>query len=357
MSTPARGELVRILVSIVCLSLLIATSLWVLKPFLPATIWAIMLVVATWPLFEGIEARLGGRRWLAIVSMLLGMLLLLVIPMWLAIDTILDHSAEIAGLPKKLAEGGFPPPPEWVGKIPVVGTNAKNQWVQFSNHPSALVDKVAPYISEASRWLAGKAGGVGGALLQFLLMVLISGVLYAQGEFASKKVFQFGHRLSGQHGENIFTLAGQAIRAVAVGVGVTALIQTVLAGIGLAVAGVPFASLLSALVLILCIAQIGAMPILLPAAGWMYWSGQTGWAIALIIWALVVGSLDNILRPILIKKGADLPMLLIFVGVIGGMLSMGLIGIFIGPVVLAVTYTLFNAWISETPQNQTLPNP
>jgi predicted PurR-regulated permease PerM len=142
-------------------------------------------------------------------------------------------------------------------------------------------------------------------------------------------------------------LAAQAIRGVALGVGVTAIVQTVLGGLGLAAAGVPFASLLSAVMLILCIAQIGPMPILLPAVGWMFWTGDTGWATVLLVWSVIVGSLDSFLRPMLIKRGADLPLLLIFAGVIGGMLSFGLVGIFVGPVVLAVTYTLTLAWIED----------
>jgi predicted PurR-regulated permease PerM len=134
---------------------------------------------------------------------------------------------------------------------------------------------------------------------------------------------------------------------VALGVGVTAIVQTALAGIGLAVVGVPFAALLSALILMFCIAQIGPMLVLLPAVGWMYWQGDHGWATFLLVWSLVVGTLDNFLRPMLIKRGADLPLLLIFSGVIGGMLSFGLIGIFLGPVALAVTYTLLLAWIDD----------
>jgi predicted PurR-regulated permease PerM len=128
---------------------------------------------------------------------------------------------------------------------------------------------------------------------------------------------------------------------------VTAIVQTTLGGIGLAVAGVPFAGLLSALMLMFCIAQIGPGIILFAAVGWMYWTGDTTWATGLLVWSVFVTTLDNFLRPFLIKQGADLPLLLIFAGVIGGMLGFGLIGIFIGPVVLAVTYTLLQAWIAD----------
>jgi len=145
-------------------------------------------------------------------------------------------------------------------------------------------------------------------------------------------------------------LAAQAIRGVALGVVVTALVQSVLGGIGLAVAGVPYAIVLTVLMFILSVAQIGAVPVLVPAVIWLYWNGSTGWGTFLLIVTIVVGTLDNFLRPILIKKGANLPLLLVFTGVVGGLVSFGMVGIFIGPVVLAVMYTLLLAWINDQPQ-------
>jgi len=130
-------------------------------------------------------------------------------------------------------------------------------------------------------------------------------------------------------------------------VGITALVQSVLGGIGLAVAGVPVAGLLTAVMFMLCIAQIGPMPVLLLAVGWVFWSGDTGTGIALAIWSLLVGTMDNFLRPVLIRMGADLPLLLIFAGVIGGLFAFGLVGIFVGPVILAVAYTLLVAWVAD----------
>ncbi|HEX6018971.1 MAG TPA: AI-2E family transporter, partial [Burkholderiaceae bacterium] len=157
----------------------------------------------------------------------------------------------------------------------------------------------------------------------------------------------FGRRLAGDNGERVVLLAGASIRAVAIGVVGTALTQTVLAGIGLAVAGVPFAGFLTALVLLFCIAQIGPMIVLIPAVIWVFWSGETGWGVALLVWSLIVGTLDNFLRPYLIRKGADLPLLLIFAGVIGGLIWLGIIGLFVGPVMLAVAYTLLSQWLKE----------
>jgi predicted PurR-regulated permease PerM len=158
---------------------------------------------------------------------------------------------------------------------------------------------------------------------------------------------RFGARLAGEQGEQAIRLAGQAIYGVALGVVLTALVHAVLAGIGLAIVGVPFAVMLTALMFFLGIVEIGPGPVLLSAVGWLYWTGDTTWGTVLLVWTLLVSPVDNILRPILIKKGADLPLLLIIAGVIGGMLAFGLIGIFVGPVILAVAYTLFTAWINQ----------
>ena len=346
--TDIRRDLARNTLAILCILGLIGLSLWVLRPFLAASVWAAMLVVATWPLFRGLEERLGGRRGVAVALMTLAMLLLLVLPLWLAIDTMLDHADQLAAAGKSVAAHGLPPPPAWVGALPLVGERIATAWNQLAAGGTAGVfAKAMPYATDAGKWLLAQVGGLGGMLIQFLLVVTISAIFYSGGESGARMARRFGRRLAGERGENSIILAGQAIRGVALGVGVTAIVQTALGGIGLAVAGVPLASLLSALMLMLCIAQIGPMLVLLPAAGWLFWTEATGWASFLLVWSLVVGSLDNFLRPMLIKRGADLPLLLIFAGVIGGMLGFGLIGIFVGPVVLAVTYTLMLAWIED----------
>ena len=341
-------DLTRTTLAILCILLLISTSLWILRPFLAAAVWSAMIVVATWPLLKSIEQRVGGRRSLAVACMTLALLLLLLIPLWLAISTIADHAEDISTLAMKLVTSGLPHPPDWVAAMPLVGGKVAALWTQLADSGTqGLMAKAAPYAAQSGKWLIGQAGGLGFMLIQFFLIVALSAVFYASGEAGAASVLRFGRRLAGERGENAIVLAGQAIRGVALGVGVTAIVQTVLGGIGLAIAGVPFASLLSAVMLMLCIAQAGPGLILFPAVGWMFWMGDTGWGFFLLVWSLIVTTLDNFLRPMLIRKGADLPLLLIFAGVIGGMLGFGLVGIFIGPVVLAVTYTLFEAWIDD----------
>jgi predicted PurR-regulated permease PerM len=198
-----------------------------------------------------------------------------------------------------------------------------------------------------AKWATSKFGSIGLLFVQFLLTVIIAAVMYAGGETAATAVKRFVRRLAGPRGESTVELAGQAIRGVALGVGVTAVVQSALGGIGLAVVGIPFAGLLTALMFMLCIAQLGPGLVLLPGVIWIYWSGDTGWGTFLLIWSLIVVTLDNFLRPMLIKLGADLPLLLIFAGVIGGLFAFGLVGIFVGPVMLAVSYKLLGEWISD----------
>ena len=341
-------DLARITLSVLFIGLMIVASLWVLQLFIAATVWATMVVVATWPMMLAVEARLGGRRWLAVAVMTTAMLLVLVVPLVVAVATIVDNADDIAGWAKAALGAGVPAPPGWVEGIPVVGSKIAGEWRQLAaTPPEDLAAQAAPYARKTVEWFAGKVGSFGILLLHFLLTVVITAILYASGETAAKGVRRFARRLAGEGGEGSVVLAGQAIRAVALGVVVTAIVQSTAAGIGLAVSGIPYVAVLTAIIFMLCIAQLGPILVLAPAAGWLYWSGDPVWGTVLLVWTVIVGVLDNVLRPILIKRGADLPLLLIFAGVIGGLVSLGIIGLFVGPVVLAVTYRLLESWVAD----------
>jgi predicted PurR-regulated permease PerM len=187
-------------------------------------------------------------------------------------------------------------------------------------------------------------------MVHFLLTVIIAAILYAQGEVVEKGVVSFAGRLAGSQGEAVAVLAAKAVRGVVLGVVLTALIQAAVGGIGLLVTGVPAAALLTAVMFMLSLAQLGPFLVLIPAIIWLYWSGQPVWGTVLIVFTVVAGTLDNVVRPFLIRRGADLPLLLIFSGVIGGLVAFGVIGLFIGPVLLAVTYTLLKAWVTGSVQ-------
>jgi predicted PurR-regulated permease PerM len=211
-----------------------------------------------------------------------------------------------------------------------------------------LAVKITPYAGVITSWFVANVGSIGALFLQFLLTVIAAAVLYGYGEDAADWALRFGARIGGERGEAAVRLSGQAIRSVARGVVVTAIVQTAVGGIGLWIAGVPFATLLTAFMFLLAVAQVGAALVLAGATVWLYWTGSVGWGTFLLVVTIVAGALDNVLRPILIKQGAaDLPLLLIFIGVIGGLITFGLIGIFVGPLVLAVTYTLLRAWLHD----------
>jgi predicted PurR-regulated permease PerM len=347
---PGGRDLTRLTFGVLFIGLLLGVSLWVLRPFLGPAIWATMVVVATWPLMLRVQAAVGGRRWLAVTVMTLLLLLLFVVPLVLAIVTIVGNADRLIDWARLAAAWRLPEAaPEWLRTLPMVGGLIDGLWAQLTALGLRdLLPRVSPYAGDLTRWFVAEVGNVGVLLLQFLLTVLIAAVMYAQGEEAARQVRLFAHRLGGERGDGAVVLAGGAIRGVALGVGGTALVQAVLGGLGLAIAGVPAATLLTALMFMLCIAQIGPMPVLLGAAAWAWWGeGSAGWAIALVVWALVVGTIDNVVRPVLIKLGADLPLILIFSGVIGGLFAFGLVGIFVGPVVLAVGYTLLESWMHE----------
>ena len=344
-----RSDLTRITFAVLALALLIGTSLWVLRPFLGPTIWATMVVVATWPLMLRLQRWLGGRRWLAVMVMSLLLLLLFVVPLTLAIFTIVQNADQIVNWAKLAATYRVSPiPPDWLAGVPMVGPKLVPLWEQaVTSGLDGLLQRLTPYAGNLTRWFVGEVGNAGFLLLQFLVTLVIAAILYAGGEHAAERVCRFAQRLAGERGASTVRLAGNAIRGVALGVGVTAAVQSVLGGVALAIVDVPFAGLLSALMFMLCIAQLGPAPVLVPAVIWVFYGGQVGWGIFLLVCTVVITLLDNVLRPALIRMGADLPLLLIFAGVIGGLLAFGLVGIFVGPVVLAVAYMLLESWMDE----------
>ena len=343
-----RRDLTRTTLAVLFMVGLIAACFWILRPFLPALIWSTMIVVATWSLMLSVQARLWQRRWLAVIVMSSALVLAFVIPFTLAIATLVENAGEIAGWVRSISRAQLPELPQWVASLPVAGPKIGALWAEVAlTGPEAVTSRIEPYARGMAAWFVAEVGSFGIVALQFLLTLIISAIFYAHGENIATGVRLFFRRIAGNRGEEVVQLAGQAIRGVAFGVVVTALVQSVFGGIGLAVVGTPFVGLLTALMFVLAVAQIGAAPVLFCVVAWMYWEGDTGWATGLLVWTLIVSSLDNILRPYLIKRGGQLPLLLVFAGVIGGLVAFGLVGIFVGPLVLAVAYRLLEAWVSD----------
>jgi predicted PurR-regulated permease PerM len=345
---PPQDDLARITLAVLAILLLIGGSLLVLQPFIAPSLWASTLVVATWPLLTGIEARLGGRRAPAVAVMTVTLVVVLFVPIGLAVATVLRQTDRMTALLHELPHLQLPPLPAWVAALPLVGPRADARWQELAAlSPDELGARLAPYLRTAIEWFAVKAGGVAGTIVQLLVTVVISVVLFSRGEDAALGVRRFFRRLAGERGDALVVLAGRAVRAVALGIVVTAGVQTALAGLGLVVARVPFASVFTAVVLVLCIAQLGPLLALLPPVIWLYSTGAPVRGTFLLVVMIFAQAIDNVLRPVLIRRGAGLSLLLIFPGVVGGLLWLGVIGLFVGPVTLAVTWSLLQDWVAS----------
>ena len=343
---PGPRDLPRIVMGVAFILLMGGASLYILQPFLPAVIWAAMIAVATWPILRMLQARLGGSRALAATTMMLLLLVIIIAPLVALITSIVSQAERLAQLRDVTIT--LPGPPSWVASIPFIGTKAAAEWAAIAaGGPESIAGRLTPYMSEIGAWLLAQLGGLGGMVIHLFLTFIFCGVFYAAGETGAQGARRFFRRLHGARGDEVVVLAGASIRAVALGIVVTAVVQTVLGGLGLLVAGVPYVAVLSALMLVCCIAQIGPGLVMFGSVIWLWYVGEHGWSIGLLVWSLPVVMLDNVLRPILIKRGADLPLMLIMIGVIGGLLAFGIVGLFVGPVVLAVAYTLMSAWIDE----------
>ena len=340
-------DVTRTTLAVLFIAILIASCFWIMKPFLSALIWASMIVIATWPLMMSIQQKLGNKRWPAVVAMTLLLLLILIAPLTLAVTTLIDKAQELATNSQLLTELRIPPPADWVQKIPQVGPRIAAKWQEYSQlDQSQLVQRLVPHSQKIFSWFLTQAGSVGMMVVHCLLTVLISAILYANGEVTADGIRRFVRRIAGKPGEDAAILAAMAIRGVAIGIVGTALLQTFLGWAGLFIAGVPALVILTAVLFLLCVAQIGPALVLIPATIWLFSQNQAGMGIFMLVWSVIVCTIDNFIRPILIRKGADMPLLLIFAGVIGGLLSFGIIGLFIGPVMLAVTYTLLKEWVA-----------
>jgi len=340
-------DITRTTLAVVFIGILMAASIWILRPFLASIVWATIIVVTTWPILIKIENRLFGRRGLAVAAMTSAIMLIVFIPLALAFLIILSDVEGIALRMKPLAALTVSPPPEWVNRIPLAGGALSAKWRELAAlTPEERSAMATPYVRTAMHWFLTQAGSVAAMILQFLLTVIISAVIYAGGEKGAAGILAFARRLAGQRGEEVTVLAGKAIRGVALGIVLTAVIQTAICGAGMVILGVPAALLLTAVVFILCLAQLGPVLILVPSVIWLYWKGDPFSGTVLLVFLIIAFVAEQLIRPILIKKGADLPLIMIFAGVIGGLIAFGIIGLFIGPVVLAVTYTLLKAWVS-----------
>lgn len=337
-------EIIQLVVRLGLLALLIVWTLVLIRPFVPILAWSIVLAVALNPVFQHLARMLGGRPKLAAVIITLISLAIVIGPAtWLGLGAV-DGVKDLAG---QLTAGEvvLPSPPQSIKAWPVIGPKLFDLWDQASTNLSSLLRQVVPFLKPLAATLLGLAGNAGMGTIKFLLSVAIAGVLFPYGPQLVAAGRSFLQRIVPDQSEHFLELAGATIRAVAQGVIGVAIIQSLLAGIGFKLAGISIAGLLAFLVLLLSIVQIGGTIVMLPVIIWIWTDKDFATALALTVFLVIVGLLDNILKPLVMGRGLTTPALVILIGVIGGTLAHGIIGLFIGPIILSVAWQLMVAWI------------
>jgi predicted PurR-regulated permease PerM len=344
----SNDEILLLAIRIVCLGFLGYWSLILIRPFLTIIVWSIIVAVALYPIFDWLSAKLYGHRGVAAAAItILSLLVMLGPATWLA----LSLAETVRSLLARLGDGTltFPPPSEAVKAWPLIGEKIYESWLLASTNLRALVVEAAPHLKPLGSSLLNAAGSMGINLLKFIIAVVISGFLFIPGPSLIHSIKNVLGRVAAARGEEFVDLAGATIRNVSRGIIGIAILQALLAGIGLLLAGVPAAGLFSFLVLVLGIIQIGPSIILLPLIVWSWFAMDTTTAVLFTLYMIPVNLLDNILRP-LVAKGLSTPMPVILIGVLGGTLVHGVIGLFVGPIVLSIGWQLLLVWTRDEPK-------
>jgi predicted PurR-regulated permease PerM len=349
---PSRGDQItanwiELTMRVGVLGLLLYFSFILIHPFLTIAIWSVVLTVALYPLYDWMVSLLGGRRRLAATLLTLLSLLVVIGPAtWLVLGLVdglrtLSERLDLSAI-------ALPPPAESVKGWPLIGDSIYQFWDLASSNLSAALAKIAPHLKPIGGSLLQIAADAGTGVIKFFIALVIAGFLYPPAPSLADALRMFSRKLASGRGEELVRIAGATIRAVSRGViGISAL-QAFLAGVGLMVAGVPGASLITSAVLILGIIQIGPSIVLIPVIIWSWTVMETTTALLFTVYMIPVNLLDNILRPILMGRGLDTPTLVILIGVIGGTISYGITGLFLGPIVLAVIWELVEAWTRDS---------
>ena len=328
-------------------ALILIGAVWVLAPFLAALLFAAILCLTTWPMFAWFERRFDGRGTLAALLSTGVLAAAVLLPMSYLAATAADAVGQLIGILRPWFEAGEYAPPAWLGRLPWVGEPLEAYWRKLAANQAELALLGKQLFEPTRKLLSALATLIGQGLLELTLVVLIAFFFYRDGHRLADRLERLAQRIAGDLGERMLTLTRTTIIGVMTGIVGTALAQALVALIGFLIAGVPAALLLAAATFFLSMIPIGPPLIWGGAAWWLYNQNETGWAIFMVIWGLAaISSVDNFIKPLLISRTASLPILLVALGVFGGVLAFGFVGIFLGPVILALGVMLLENWLS-----------
>ncbi len=320
----------------------------IVRHFIVPGLWGLIIAIGLHPLYQRLLKTLGGRSVLAATLTALITFAVLLVPALLLSGSVME-GGEVLLHAFEAGARDVPPPPSWVKDLPLVGSYTHDLWYHASYNLKGALLQVAPQIKVALSWLGGAAAGAGIGILQFFVAIAIAGVLLAHENETQRATSIIARRLAGDRGLEFTELAMATVRSVTRGILGVALIQSLLSGLGWLAAGVPAAGLWTLLALLLSTAQLGVFLVSVPILIYVFFNADMVTFVLLLVWSLSVGSVDNVLKPILLGRGMDVPMAVIFVGTIGGFLSSGIVGLFIGSVVLVLGYKLLVAWLGDEP--------
>lgn len=342
------NELTQPLIALLLLVAIVMAAFLVIAPFLVATLWAVIVVSATWAQFSWLSAKLGGRDGFAASLVVSLLMLFIVVPLVLASVEFAQQLTNLAReLQQQIESGVWPALPLWLQNLPYAGEWLQTQWVGLQQQDLQVLTPLKGLIAPLAKIMLSMAGSFGAGVLMLLISVLIAGVLYANGDTIHRWVLAFSHKVAPTEGARLLSVAHTTIRGVVNGFIGAAIAQGAFAWFGYALAGVPHALSLGLATCLFSIIPGGPMLLALPAIGWLYQQGFVGWAIFVAVWTLLaVGSIDNVVKTLVIGRNSPLPIVLILFGVAGGAMSFGLLGVFLGPILLALVYALLKNWVA-----------
>lgn len=332
----------------ILLLVLLGACLWVLTPFVTALFWAAVLAFASWPLMQFLTRVLKGNASLAAGLLTSVWVLVVAGPLvWLGFN-IADHIRNATELIKNLRVTGLPDAPEWLNDVPMVGDRLLELWQTVDQQGAAFLTTAKPYMGQTGNWLLARSASIGAGILELALSLLLVFFFYRDGPRLAHFAKSLVKRLIEERADYYIHLVAGTVRRVVNGVIGTAAAQALVALFGFAVAGVPGALLLAALTFMLSLIPMGPPLVWGPAVAWLFFQNEYGMAVFLFIWGLlVISSVDNFLKPYLISRGGNLPLVVVLMGVFGGLFAFGFMGLFLGPTLLAVAYSLVSDWIAS----------
>jgi len=333
------------------IALILIGSVWVVSPFIPALLFAAVVCLSTWPLYSRLQTRLKGRHTLAAAIATALLALVVLMPMSYLAATLTDAVARLIEIVKPWFDSPNPSPPAWLASLPLIGQQLDAYWRELAANQDELAHLGRQLLEPARKLLTGAVALVGRGLIELVLVVFIAFFFYRDGTWLATKIGQLSEKIGGDTGTRMLNLAHGTVMGVMIGIVGTAATQGFLALVGFLIAGVPAPLLLAAAIFFLSMVPVGPPLIWGGAAWWLYSQGETGWAIFMLIWGMaVISSVDNLVRPLLISHHARLPILIVALGVFGGILAFGFVGIFLGPVILALALALIGGWIAHAPE-------